>query len=173
MRCVTCWDDKVTSIQEAKLSNGSSNLQKWKQNLLKMWKWRENLQKCKQIKTVKMEEDNLFLVSMSRTPVPDGHKVDIFSTRELHLFTTISIIHLLCIFGCIERIVLDLVVYTVANIVLPGIQGGGANEKRWNGQKKKNQCCHLVRKLSTVGSSNSYIQYSYLKDMQAGMLHIK
>ena len=75
-----------------------------------------------------MEEDNLFLVSMSRTPVPDGHKVDIFSTRELHLFT-MSIMHFLCKL-CVARFVLDLVVYTVANIMLPGIQGGGANEKR-------------------------------------------
>ena len=56
----------------------------------------------------------------------------------------------------------DLVIYAVANIVF-SIQRGGANEKWWNGQNKKNQCTHLERKVSTVDFSNYYIQHSYLR----------
>ena len=32
--------------------------------------------------------NNLLLVGMSRTPVPDGHKVDIFYIRQLHLINS-------------------------------------------------------------------------------------
>ena len=60
----------------------------------------------------------------------------------------------------------DLVIYAVANIVF-SIQRGGANEKWWNGQNKKNQCTHLERKVSTVDFSNFYIQHSYLSGLSS------
>ena len=114
-------------------------------------------------KNVEMEEEKsckyLFLIGVSRAPVPDCHKVDFFFIRQLHL-VNINLKFLLQILECREstraRIVPDLVFYAVANIACP-IQRGWAGEKWWNGQNKKNQCSHHVRKVSTLGSRNFYI----------------
>ena len=75
------------------------------------------LQKCEK------SCNNLFLVGMSRTPVPDGNKVDIFCIRELHLININDTLYVqfLVVFHISEQRVSiffsDLVIYAVANIV--------------------------------------------------------